>query len=445
MWDRARGHYVTDVLLVRAVRAWAAADQAGFEAFAARGIDVLLRAWAGSIAAEPRLRLRVGPPERQAAFDADDADFVELDRAVVARGAGDPIVVAARSGPDVPDELCAAVDVLGRVYGAVRDAAIDRMLELDEIVLAPVSERHDLAATFADDSLHWLLMDFYGEEQSLLLEASAGGRWHALRDVSDHLAAETSGPNGWRRRFCRHAPSRFDPPDDDEPRAVDPALEARLEREESISGVHPAFAHAPSSLRLPDSLCAVVRDVYASSGRAYHTIDHVAEVARWFARWDAWGETWHHPKSTYLALLFHDAIYVPGASDNEERSAVLARETIAATMPRAAIDVTRVAALIRLTAKHGRIVPAEIAAEPDAPAFLDCDMAILGADGDAFDAYDAAIAREYSHLPTDAYRAGRGAFLEQLLGSPRIFLTEPFHQRLDARARANLRRAIARL
>lgn len=72
-------------------------------------------------------------------------------------------------------------------------------------------------------------------------------------------------------------------------------------------------------------------------------------------------------------------------------------------------------------------------------------MAIVGAAPDAFDRYDAAIRREYAAVPADAYRAGRRAFLASVLARPRIFFSALLHDRLDAAARANLARAIARV
>jgi predicted metal-dependent HD superfamily phosphohydrolase len=56
---------------------------------------------------------------------------------------------------------------------------------------------------------------------------------------------------------------------------------------------------------------------------------------------------------------------------------------------------------------------------PDAAFFVDCDMAILGAEPNGLDAYDAAIAVEYKSVPADAYRAGRRA--------PRIARREAAH------------------
>jgi len=182
----------------------------------------------------------------------------------------------------------------------------------------------------------------------------------------------------------------------------------------------------------------VVHDLgrrYAEPHRAYHTDDHIAEVLRLFD-WAAERTGWCEPVDVYLAIVFHDVIYDPLASDNEARSAAFARDTIGAS--------ARTQALIALTARHATLSVADVEGDSDAAQFLDCDIAILGAPPERFDAYDATIAAEYCTVPTDMFRAGRGAFLRTLLARPRIFLSELFHAELDDHARANLNRTLAR-
>jgi predicted metal-dependent HD superfamily phosphohydrolase len=149
---------------------------------------------------------------------------------------------------------------------------------------------------------------------------------------------------------------------------------------------------------------------------------------------------WARPAEVRLAVLYHDAIYEPGRSDNEERSAELAREHLQ-RWPQPGVDAGRVAELILLTARHGRIDAEGL--DRDAAQFLDCDMAILGSDPQTFAAYDRGIAAEYrGRVPAWLYRINRKSFLKGLLGRERIFLSEWGHARFDAQARINLRRAV---
>src|SRR5690606_17934179 len=158
------------------------------------------------------------------------------------------------------------------------------------------------------------------------------------------------------------------------------------------------------------------------------------------------GPGWARPVEAWLAVLYHDAVYVPGRSDNEARSAELAVAAIARWLPGAGIDAAHVADLIALTARHAAPRPDELGPGPDGDDrrnFLDCDMAILGAPANVFDAYDHAIAEEYRGVvPAWLYRVQRRRFLRGLLRRERIYLGGFFHDRLDAAARANLRRVL---
>ncbi|MBE7453009.1 MAG: hypothetical protein HS111_30290 [Kofleriaceae bacterium] len=202
------------------------------------------------------------------------------------------------------------------------------------------------------------------------------------------------------------------------------------------------FSTRPPPFSLPPPCEAALRAAYARPVRAYHTAEHVGEVVAAYER-VADGPGWAHPREVYWAVLCHDAIYEAGRPDNEARSAALARRLAAHWLRAADLDLDRVEALILLTARHGTLADETLGA--DAAHFVDCDMAILGAPPARFDAYDDAIAVEYAAVPPAAYQAGRRRFLAALLASPRIFHSDFFHDRLDAVARANLARALARL
>lgn len=195
---------------------------------------------------------------------------------------------------------------------------------------------------------------------------------------------------------------------------------------------------AASPVTIPPEQQAAIEAAYATPTRAYHHYGHVRDVMGHYDTVAA-GPGWKQPAEVYLAVLYHDAIYQPGRNDNEARSAELAREHIARWLP--GVDAARVAALIDLTARHGRVAAEEV--DEDAALFLDCDMAILGAEPAVFDAYDRGIAAEYrGHVPGWLYKLNRRRFLKGLLARERIFLSDFFHARLDAQARRNLRRAV---
>lgn len=201
----------------------------------------------------------------------------------------------------------------------------------------------------------------------------------------------------------------------------------------------------PELPSLPGEQLAALRLAYASPARAYHHFGHVEDVLVHY-RAVAEGPGWRQLREVGLAVLYHDAIYVPGRGDNEAESARLAVEHIARWLPQEGIDSSRVSELILLTARHGTLDAADFgddAAAEDTRRFLDCDMAILGAEPQAFAEYDRAIAEEYRAVPRWLYRIKRRQFFRKLLASESIYLSDFFRDRLEARARRNLQAALA--
>jgi predicted metal-dependent HD superfamily phosphohydrolase len=187
-----------------------------------------------------------------------------------------------------------------------------------------------------------------------------------------------------------------------------------------------ADAHAAESLF--DTLATA----YGEPARHYHTLDHIAALFRLL---DTHGGDLTSREAVELAIFFHDAVYEPARSDNEEASAALARKELSALGIEPALP-RRVSDLI-LATRHGGFQP-EIAADRDLALLLDLDLAVLAADRSEYAAYAAAIRREYSIYPDETYRAGRRRVLGQFLARARIYLTEQLHRQWDRRARANL-------
>ncbi|MEU1850342.1 hypothetical protein ABZ499_14000 [Streptomyces sp. NPDC019990] len=163
--------------------------------------------------------------------------------------------------------------------------------------------------------------------------------------------------------------------------------------------------------------------------RCYHTTEHLTAVLDHI---DALREHARDPDVVRLAAWFHDAVYLPDRSENEERSARLAERALTeAGLPTA--KTAEVARLVRLTVTHD---PADD--DPDGQVLCDADLAILASPPSAYAAYTTAVRAEYHFVPSDAFRTGRAAVLRQLLDLPRLFRTPHGAAEWEATARHNL-------
>ncbi|MFF4019460.1 hypothetical protein [Streptomyces sp. NPDC001843] len=163
--------------------------------------------------------------------------------------------------------------------------------------------------------------------------------------------------------------------------------------------------------------------------RHYHTLTHLTAV---LDHVDALEEYATDPDVVRLAAWFHDAVYLPERSENEERSARLAERALAeAGIPEG--KTAEVARLVRLTVTHD---PDDD--DRDGQVLCDADLAILAAPPSAYAAYTAAVREEYHFVPNDAFRSGRAAILRQLLELPRLFRTPYGQEKWEATARYNL-------
>jgi predicted metal-dependent HD superfamily phosphohydrolase len=168
---------------------------------------------------------------------------------------------------------------------------------------------------------------------------------------------------------------------------------------------------------------------WAEPHRRYHTTDHLLAV---LDRAEGLAAYAGNPDAVLFAAWFHDAVYRPDRSENEERSAALAERALteAGVGKALAAEVTR---LVRLTADHDP--------EPgdrDGEVLCDADLAVLAGSPQEYAAYAAAVREEYAFVPDDAFRAGRADVLRQLLALERLFRTPYGEQHWERTARRNL-------
>ena len=177
-------------------------------------------------------------------------------------------------------------------------------------------------------------------------------------------------------------------------------------------------------------------DRYAEPHRAYHDRQHLREVLSALRLLQPAGEL---PLALVCAAFWHDAVYDPTATDNEQRSAELAAISLRG-LGEVPVSVEEVHRLVLLTLSHqpGR-------GDTDGALLCDADLAVLAAPPDRYAAYTAGIRREYGHLGDEAFRAGRSAVLRRLLDRPLLFTTAAGRTLWDAAARRNVQGELAEL
>jgi predicted metal-dependent HD superfamily phosphohydrolase len=174
---------------------------------------------------------------------------------------------------------------------------------------------------------------------------------------------------------------------------------------------------------------------YAEPARAYHTAEHIRDC---LAQFDLSRHTAQQPDEVEAAIWFHDAVYLPRASDNEARSARLARTSLADAG--AAAEVAQRIGELVLATQHR-----DIPIDPDSALLCDIDLSILGRTPDVFDEFERQIRREYAWVPQPIYRNARAEILAGFLRRRCIYQTDFFRDRYEAPARANVARILKEL
>ena len=197
------------------------------------------------------------------------------------------------------------------------------------------------------------------------------------------------------------------------------------------SDIKPATVHA---------LWQGIATHYNEKQRAYHTLRHLQQL---FGQFEQIKHKLNEPHIIALALFYHDVVYDPLRTDNEQKSAEYAAETLRPYL--SAEQCEYLYALIMMTANHqltGLSDPDKI---NDAAYLLDMDLSILAAPWPQYERYAQAVRQEYSHVSLAEYRTGRMAVLNRLLAHPKLYLTCYYYERLETPARANIQRELTLL
>ena len=182
----------------------------------------------------------------------------------------------------------------------------------------------------------------------------------------------------------------------------------------------------------PKGLLCTLINAYSQPHRYYHTLQHIDECFSLLQNVYDFAE---RPAEVALAIWFHDYVYAPRETDNEERSAKWAEITILGSSAKAEV-AERVKDLVLATKHDSPLIGG------DAKLLVDIDLAILGATDERFEEYEKQIRQEYSWVPEDKYRKARRDILLGFLDREFIYSTSYFSYKYEEKARANLTRAV---
>jgi predicted metal-dependent HD superfamily phosphohydrolase len=192
-----------------------------------------------------------------------------------------------------------------------------------------------------------------------------------------------------------------------------------------------------SSLGLPpeEESYAALLAAYSEKHRHYHTVEHIDHCLH---ELDSEIALANEPAEVELALWFHDAVYDPYRSDNEQKSADLA----CSLLQRHRMDPKRIARVRAHILATRHEAPATT---PDSQLVVDIDLSILGTPDAVYSRFEENVREEYRWVPSMIFRRKRAEILNSFLMRPHIYYTEPFRTKYEAQARRNLSAAIAAL
>ncbi len=147
---------------------------------------------------------------------------------------------------------------------------------------------------------------------------------------------------------------------------------------------------------------AELEGLYSEPLRRFHNLGHIHGC---LALHDEVAPLLHDRDAVEMALWFHDAIYVPGAADNERRSAKLFADRATGID---GLFGRRVCALILATRHTGRVQGR------DRGFTVDIDLAGFAAPWDEFMRQGDALRAEFQSQDDVQYYAGQIAFLRRL-------------------------------
>ncbi len=167
---------------------------------------------------------------------------------------------------------------------------------------------------------------------------------------------------------------------------------------------------------------------YSGKKRHYHTLNHLENLLQQLLNVKDQIKDWD---TILFTLYYHDIIYNPLKTTNEEKSAAFAEnrmQVIDVPKPIVGNCVQQILA----TKKH------LLSTDNDTNIFTDADLGILGRPWEVYEKYYKQVRKEYALYPDLIYNPGRKKVLQHFLQMQQIFKTDYFFELFEAQAKANI-------
>lgn len=190
----------------------------------------------------------------------------------------------------------------------------------------------------------------------------------------------------------------------------------------------------------------VIRDSYSESQRYYHTLKHIGNML-WLLKYEPVISTSvQNSTQVVFAVFFHDIVYDPQSTDNEDKSAELFssfyKEAGSQNLDQSLVLKYIMATKNHCTDEHNQ--SSELWGTTDMHIFLDLDMAILSVEPLEYENYAYKVRQEYCHHTEETYCRRRAHVLERFL-MHRIYCCENVHKAWEESARHNVLGEISKL
>ena len=185
----------------------------------------------------------------------------------------------------------------------------------------------------------------------------------------------------------------------------------------------------------------IIHFSYAEPHRLYHALRHIGYCLDRYEEYKASVQISKHGAfpETELALWLHDLRYDFHRNDNEHESSLWAGVLLKSLLLDDVV-CTQVSHLICQT-KHDR--PSHL--EQEGKIVLDVDLAHFAKPFEEFAVDTQRIRLEYDWVPKAEFCKKRAEILQGFLDRPRIYQTDYFYEKYEAKARENLKRSIEQL